>query len=63
MKEEMKRALMNIVIDKENLNQKETEQFGAQKKKSGQYIAVSDFFRSCDLIINLFIEVTRNTCS
>jgi hypothetical protein len=24
---------------------------------------VSDFFRSCDLIINLFIEVTRNTCS
>lgn len=41
MGEGVEKALVDVVVDKGNLNQEEAEQFWAQKKESGQYIAVS----------------------
>jgi sulfite reductase alpha subunit-like flavoprotein len=41
MGEGVERALVDVAIDKGNLNPEEAEQFWAQKKESGQYIAVS----------------------
>lgn len=45
MGEGVGRALVDVAIDKGNLNMEEAEQFWAQKMESGQYIAVSAVFR------------------
>lgn len=41
MGEGVEKALVDVVVDKGNLNQEEAEQFWARKKAGGQYIAVS----------------------
>lgn len=41
MGEGVERALVDVAIDKGNLNMEEAEQFWVQKKEGGQYIAVS----------------------
>lgn len=42
MGEGVERALVDVAVEKGNLNQEEAEQFWAQKKEGGQYIAVSE---------------------
>lgn len=49
MGEGVERALVDVAIDKGNLNMEEAEQFWAQKKEEGQYIAVSSFLLSLSL--------------
>lgn len=44
MGEGVERALVDVAIDKGNLNMEEAEQFWTQKREGGQYIAVSGFF-------------------
>lgn len=44
MGEGVERALVDVAIDKGNLNMEEAEQFWAQKREGGQYIAVSGIF-------------------
>lgn len=57
MGEGVERALVDVAIDKGNLNPEEAEQFWAQKKESGQYIAVSESFCSCSVVIKLPVDV------
>lgn len=40
----VERALVDVAIDKGNLNMEEAEHFWAQKREGGQYIAVSEVF-------------------